>query len=128
VALSKEEFRNRAKAGAALNGLGLRELRDALEEFGADRTLYQTMYADEKARGLPRNIRDLAETLHLPRAWFTEPTWTTLVPGSGDAARAPVDPEALELEQDLEDAGQQSESTEPNTGEQAPGVPKKREG
>ena len=92
--LSRKEFRRRVVAGAALHGLGMRALRDHLEEFGADRTLAEEMIRNETARGRRKNIRDLAEALYLPQAWFTNPEWWTLIPG----AERPVEtgPAALE--------------------------------
>jgi len=77
--LSSKEFRNRVLAGAALHGLGMRSLRTALEEFGADRTLAEAMIRDETARKLRRNLRDLSETLEVPEAWFTEQDWRPLI-------------------------------------------------
>jgi len=41
--LTNDEFRNRVKAAAALHGKGMREARDHLEEFGADRTLAEAI-------------------------------------------------------------------------------------
>lgn len=82
MALTQKEFRKRAVAGAALHGATLRGLRDLLEAYGADRTLYVTMYRDERARGLPRNIRDISEALDLPRDWFLKADWRDLIKGA----------------------------------------------
>lgn len=126
MALSSDEFRARCLAAAALHGTGMRGLRDILDRFGADKTLAESLIKDEAARR-PKQIRDLAEALEVPRAWFTEPDWRDLIPGSGAAAREPQAAPARELETDLEDASRRSESTGSHSGEQEPEVPKTAE-
>lgn len=78
MALTSEEFGWRVKAAAALHGMGMRKLRDALDEFGADRTLAEAMIRGDVQRNV-RNIRDLAETLGVPEEWFTVEDWRVLI-------------------------------------------------
>lgn len=103
MALTSEEFRNRVKAAAALHGEGMREARDHLEEFGADRTLAEAIISGKKPQN-KRNIRDLAEAFEVPRAWFTEPDWRGLLVGNH--------PPEYGLERDLGRADPQSKPTE----------------
>lgn len=63
----------------------MRRIREALEDYGADKTLAETMISGERPQN-PKNIRDLAEALGMPQAWFTEEDWRPLVrdaPASG---------------------------------------------
>ena len=100
MALTTDEFRNRVKAAAALHGRGMREARDQLEEFGADRTLAEAIISGKKPQN-KRNIRDLAEAFEVPRAWFTEPDWRSLIPRTG-----PSEFEAKTIREQDEDEAQ----------------------
>jgi hypothetical protein len=90
MGLSKKEFRNRVLAAAALHGLGLRTLRDHLEEFGADRTLAESLINDP-AKRKPKQLRDLTEALEVPAAWFEAPDWRSLISEGAAAAEAKGD-------------------------------------
>lgn len=79
MTLSGEPLRRRIVAAAALHGMGMRELRDALEGYGANRTLAEAMIRGDQAVG-GRNLRDLSEVLEVPPAWFTEPDLHKVVP------------------------------------------------
>lgn len=78
MSLEGDELRRRIVAAGGLHGLGMRQIRDQLELFGADKTLAEGMISGRVPQN-PRNIRDLAEALGMPQAWFTEPDWRTLV-------------------------------------------------
>ncbi len=110
MSLSNEEFRNRVRAAAALHGEGMREARDHLEAFGADRTLAEAIISGKKPQN-KRNIRDLAEAFEVPRAWFTEPDWRGLLVGNR--------PPEYGLEQDLADADPKSKPSGSRSGEPA---------
>jgi DNA-binding transcriptional MerR regulator len=85
MALEGEALRRRVIAAAALHGLGMRELRDALEHYGANRTLAESMIRGETPVA-GRNLRDLCEVLNVPPAWFTEPDLGAVVIGNGSNA------------------------------------------
>jgi hypothetical protein len=57
------------------------------------------MVRNEAARSRRKNIRDLAEALDLPQAWFTEPSWWALIDGATeppeDAGEPGASPEDL---------------------------------
>lgn len=110
----------------------MRSLRDALEEFGADRTLAETMIKGKTPQN-PRNIRDLAETLRVPQRWFTEENADDLIKSDDeafsftDALKQPVGagltPAAAEqLEAALLGAVQQVRSSSQRTEEREPGA------
>lgn len=85
MALPLDELDRRITAAAALQGLGKRQLRDALEDYGANRTLAEAMIRGDQPQNA-RNIRDLAEALGMPQLWFTAESWQRAVreaPASG---------------------------------------------
>lgn len=81
MALPPQELRRRVRAAGALLGLGQRQIRRALADFGADATLADRMISGAVPQS-QRNIRDLAEALGMPQAWFTEEDWRPLVPSA----------------------------------------------
>ncbi len=88
MGLSKEEFANRVTAAASLHGLGMRELRTHLEKFGANKTLAEALISDETKRK-PKQLRDLAEALEVPIAWFEAEDWRDLINAEGAAGASP---------------------------------------
>lgn len=78
MALTPEELDRRVKAAAALYGLKKGEVRKVLHDYGTDATLAEALASGRKAIQ-DRAIRDLAEALGMPRAWFTEPDWRKLI-------------------------------------------------
>lgn len=117
MGLTSKEFKRRVVAAGALHGAGMREIRDLLADYGTEKTLAEKVISGEKPQN-KRNIRDLAEALEVPRAWFTEPDWRDLIPGSG-----PVEEEAktiAEVDADeasnLPDAPSAPKTSEPGRG------------
>jgi hypothetical protein len=85
--LSKDEFKNRVQAAAALHGLGMRALRDFLAEKEADKTLAETLIKDPAAR-TKKPMRELSEALEVPPAWFEADDWRSLIFGDTSLAEA----------------------------------------
>ena len=83
--LQGEQLRRRILAAAALQGLGMRGVRDVLEQFGANKTLAEQMIRGEQSQN-DRNLRDLSDVLHVPVEWFTVPDleeWLATRPSEG---------------------------------------------
>lgn len=78
MALPGDELRRRVLAAGALHGLGMRQIRDQLELFGTKRNTAEAMISG-KVEQRPKQIRDLAEALGMPEAWFTAEDWRTLI-------------------------------------------------
>lgn len=73
--LTGEALRRRILSAAALQGRGMRELRDALQDYGANRTLAESMIRGDSPAN-ERNLRDLCEVLQVPRDWLTDEEWS----------------------------------------------------
>lgn len=79
--LSGEELRRRIVAAAALQGMGMRQARLALEDYEAPKTLGERMVSGKVPQSRRRLIT-LAETFGMPVEWFEVEDWRDLVAGA----------------------------------------------
>lgn len=85
MALPPTELSKRIKAAAALHGWSMRQVRDELQTYGADRLLAERI-ASGKLPARQAALDTLASFFGLPVAWFEAEDWRPLI-SSGEAAR-----------------------------------------
>lgn len=90
MALSGDELRRRIVSAAALHGWGLRELRDQLEAYGANKHMAEGMIAGKVPQNRA-NMDALGAVLDVPVDWFEAEDWRPLLRTSAQAeAESPV--------------------------------------